>query len=275
MPAIGKRIVSLVAFLALNIFASHPRSALACGVDTDCQIGARTYRIVLPDYSAETDKTGAIIFAHGFRGTAARAVKNKKLTALASELNVALVAAQAAGPEWNIPHIPTVDASEGIDELAYFDALSFDLAKRFSVDPSKTVVAGFSSGAMMVWHLACFRGTSFAGFVPMSGTFWKPLPSACPTGPVNLIHYHGRDDPIVPLHGRPIKDAEQGDVYDAVALIAKSGTYRPLPDQQLPDLECSRWADGSSHLLELCLFSGKHTWRSENLLRAVRLLLPD
>ena len=57
---------------------------------------------------------------------------------------------------------------------------------------------------MMVWHLACYRGASFAGFAPMSGTFWEPVPETCPTGPVNLIHYHGTKDPVVPLTGRQI-----------------------------------------------------------------------
>ena len=267
--------MSLVVLLALIIFARQTTIAYACGIETDCKIGVRTYRIMLPEDGIETDKIGAIIFAHGYRGTAAQVLKNKKLTAIASDLDVALVAAQAAGPEWNIPHIPTVDSSEGIDELTYFDALISDLTKRFAVDPSKIVVAGFSSGAMMVWHLACYRGTSFAGFVPMSGTFWKPIPSTCPTGAVNLIHYHGRDDPIVPIHGRPIKDAQQGDVYDAVELIAQIGAYRPLPDERLPGLECSRWTDGSRHLLELCFFAGKHTFNSKNLLSAARILLPD
>ncbi len=77
---------------------------------------------------------------------------------------------------------------------------------------------------------ACFRGTSFAGFVQCQDPFGRQIPKACPTGAVNLVHYHGRDDPIVPLHGRPIKDAHQGDVFEAVELMTRTGEYRSLAD---------------------------------------------
>lgn len=275
MPQNAGWCLSLVVLLVLVILARQPTPALACGMDTDCEIGTRTYRIMLPAQTGETELIGAIIFVHGYRGTAAQVMGNKDLTALASHLGVAFVAAEAAGPEWNIPNVPSVDSAGNADELAYFDDLVSDVTQRFAVDPSKIVVAGFSSGAMMVWHLACYRGTSFAGFVPMSGTFWAPIPDACPTGAVNLIHYHGREDPVVPLHGRPIKDAQQGDIFDAVALIVRTGEYRPLADAQPPGIDCSRWADPSGHLLELCLFDGKHMFRAQNLSRAAQLFLAD
>ena len=200
----------------------------ACGRDTDCAIGDRTYRIVLPeDYDGDTS-IGAIVFSHGFRGTASKVMQNEKLVALSSELGIALIAAQAAGPEWNIPHIPRVDARVGIDELTYFDQLIADVSTRFAIDESRIVASGFSSGAMMVWHLACYRGGAFAGFAPMSGTLWKPLPNTCPSGPVNLIHYHGTDDKIVPIHGRPIKDAHQADVVQAFSLLARNGNFQSV-----------------------------------------------
>jgi len=178
--------------------------AAACSPDTDCIIGDRTYRVALPKDYDSTQPIGALVFIHGYRGKSASVMKNTTLTSLASELGVVFVAAQAAGVEWNIPGVPSIDALEGVDELAYFDTLIDDLAQRFAVDRTRLVVSGFSSGAMMVWHLACYRGSSFAGFVPMSGTFWEPIPETCPTGAVNLIHYHGKDDTMVPLHGRQI-----------------------------------------------------------------------
>jgi polyhydroxybutyrate depolymerase len=262
-----------IALLFLALLA--PRHAVACGIETDCTIGDRSYRIALPDGHDDTERIGAVIFVHGFRGTAAGVMRNHSLTDLASEMGIAFVAAQAAGPEWNIPHIPSIDALEGVDELSYFDALVEDLVTRANVDRAKIVVAGFSSGAMMTWHLACYRGDRFAGFVPMSGTFWKPIPETCPTGPVNLLHYHGRNDPVVPLAGRPIKDARQGNVSHAIALIRQQSDYQPEIVEQPPGLDCSGWTDSGNHLLELCLFDGKHTLKLDNLVRALRQLLDD
>jgi len=212
---------------------------------------------------------GAILFVRGYRGTAAGVMQNQTLTALASELGIAFVAAQAVGPKWNIPNIPSDDALEGVDELAYFDALAEDLADRFLIQRSRVVVAGFSSGAMMVWHLACFRGDIFAAFVPMSGTFWDPIPETCPTVPSNLVHYHGKDDPVVPLHGRQIKDAHQGDVFAAVELVTRLGNYQPVESQNADELECTRQRNQDGHTFELCLFPGKHELKARYLARTL------
>ena len=257
--------------LAAALFAVTTTEATACGRDTDCVIGDRSYRIALPDGYDGATPIGAIVFAHGYRGTAEGVMRNKALTALASELGVAFIAAQAAGPEWNIPGVPSIDAMEGVDELAYFDALIADVTTRFAIDRTRLVASGFSSGAMMVWHLACNRGDAFAGFAPMSGTFWAPIPQICPTGPVNLIHYHGSEDPVVPLKGRPIKDAHQGDIFKAIELIARHGDYRPVETEQTPELQCSRRVNDDAKLLELCLFPGKHQLKAKHLARAWRI----
>jgi len=260
---------TLIAAVALAAVAAP--QAQACGRDSDCLIGERTYRIALPEGHDGTTPIGAIVFSHGYRGTANGIMRNKALTGLADKLGVAFIAAQADGPEWVIPGIPSHDLRDGIDELAYFDALIEDVAARFAVDPTRLVASGFSSGAMMVWHLACYRGAAFMGFVPMSGTFWEPVPETCPAGPVNLIHYHGREDPVVPLTGRQVKDAHQGSVSEAIALIARAGGYRPVETGETPGLECSKQVTEGGKLLELCLFTGKHQLKTRHLVRAWRI----
>jgi polyhydroxybutyrate depolymerase len=259
-----------VATLAATVAFAAPEAA-ACGRDTDCVIGDRSYRIALPDGYDGATPIGAIIFAHGYRGTAAGVMRNKALTALASELGVAFIAAQADGTDWKIPNAPHGANPDGTGELAYFDALIADVTTRFAIDPTRLVASGFSSGGMVVWHLACNRGDRFAGFVPMSGTFWAPVPETCPSGPVNLIHYHGDADPVVPLDGRPIGDARQGDVRKAIELIARIGGYRRVETEPTPGLDCARRANSDGKLLELCLFAGKHQLKAKHLARAWRI----
>jgi len=243
--------------------------AVACGPDTDCRVGERSYRIVMPEGGAQ----GAIVFAHGYRGSADAEMRNPALTGLAAELGVAVAAVQAAGPDWQLPGAPGSGARAGLDETAYFDAVAADMKQRFGIDRTQTVVAGFSSGAMMVWHLACQRGGVYAGYVPMSGTFWEPVPQSCPGGPVNLIHYHGAQDPVVPLAGRQIKDAHQGDVNAAVEMMARVGGFQPVAVAPEEGLDCTRREDAAGHLLELCLFEGKHEMRVGYLVRAWRALM--
>jgi polyhydroxybutyrate depolymerase len=256
---------------AAALLAASATSAGACGRDTGCMIGQRSYRIALPQGHDGATPIGAIVFAHGYRGTAEGVMHNKALTALADKLGVAFIAAQADGPEWVLPGIPSSDQRDGIDELAYFDALIEDAAARFTIDRSRIVASGFSSGAMMVWHLACHRGAAFAGFAPMSGTFWAPVPQSCPSGPVDLIHYHGDADPVVPLKGRRIKDAHQGDVTEAMDLIARGGGYQPVEAGPTPGLQCKRQTNSGGKLLELCIFAGGHKLKAKHITRAWRI----
>lgn len=265
-PRVFHRLRTLV--LAAALLAAALPGAGACGRDSDCEIGGRSYRIALPQGYDGTTPIGAIVFAHGYRGTAAGVMRNKALTGLADALGVALIAAQAGGTDWQIPGAPHGVTPDGSEELAYFDALIADATARFAIDPARLVATGFSAGGMMTWFLACNRGDAFAGFAPMSGTFWAPVPETCPTGPVNLIHYHGDADPVVPLGGRPIGDARQGDVREAIAMMARTGDYRRVGTDRPAGLDCTRQVNGDGKLLELCLFAGKHSFRVENLARA-------
>lgn len=254
--------------------AGIPEAARACGPETDCAIGDRAYRVVLPDPKRRMgdDRPGALVFAHGYRGTADGVIRNRALTGLADELGVVFAVAQSDGPEWHLPNAPSDDTEDDVDEIAYFAALARDLEARFDVEPKKIVVTGFSSGAMMVWHLACYSGNGFAGFVPISGTFWAPVPERCPTSSINLIHYHGNADTVVPLAGRPIKDAHQGDVTIAIDRIVAQGGFVPAPPEAGSEpaaaLSCASYANDDDKILELCLFPGGHHLEPAHIARA-------
>ncbi|WP_343036081.1 polyhydroxybutyrate depolymerase [Hongsoonwoonella zoysiae] len=251
---------------------SFKLEAQACGAGQPCMLGERNYRVRLPEGFDRARPQGAIVYVHGYRGKAENVMRNEALAGLADRLGVVFAAAQAAGPEWNIPNIPSDDRLEGVDELAYFDALFEDLSRRFGVDRSRTIVTGFSSGAMMVWYLACYRADKAAGFVPMSGTFWAPVPSSCPSGRANIIHYHGLNDRIVPLHGQAIKDARQGDVLTAIELFSPKPEFSEEGTAAQGSLECARRTGDQGHLVELCLFPGKHEMRIAHIIRAAGLL---
>ena len=257
---------------AALVLAVLGQPALACSQTTDCVLGERSYRIVLPDDHPAGEPLGAIVFAHGYRGSAEGTMRSDALTGLAQTLNLAIVAANADGDDWRIPGVPSFPGADGEAELAYFDALREDLIQRFTVDAERIVATGFSAGGMMTWHLACHRGDTFAGFVPLAGTFWAPLPESCPTTAVDLIHYHGTADSIVPIEGRPIAETHQGDVREAMALFTTAGDYSPVESDPTPGLDCSLRRNDDGQRLELCLFEGGHELRIEHLLRALRLL---
>lgn len=246
--------------------------AAACGPDTDCQLGDRTYRIQMPGNA--DGSVGALIFSHGYRGSAKGTMRNKGLRALANEMGMALVATKSASQDWLIPGVPENPAEDGSKEFEYYDAVIEDLKMRFGIDTDKLIASGFSAGGMMVWNLACHRGDAFAAFIPIAGTFWQPVPEACPSFPVNLVHIHGTSDKIVPIEGRKIAQTRQGSVTEALALLkAEGGFGNPSVKLEVDgDLGCKQWPDGNGKYLAFCTHPGGHSIKMDYLRMAISML---
>lgn len=256
----------LLGALALLLLAVGP--AAACGQESDCVLGERFYRIYLPDGFDEGAPRGAIVFAHGYRGSAAGVMGNQSLTGLADRLGVALIAVKSASEDWNIPGVPSHSKMPDSDALAYFDAVLADATARFAIDPERIVMTGFSAGGMMVWNLICHRSESFAGFVPIAGTFWRPMPERCETPPANVIHLHGDSDRIVPLAGRKVADAHQGDVGQVLEMYGLYGGYGPPLVRRDGALTCQERRNPDGKILDFCLFPGGHGFKAAYIQQA-------
>lgn len=234
----------------------------ACGPDSDCQIGDRHYRIRMPAGQNGETPVGAIVFAHGYRGGARAVMSNSNLAEVASRLGVALIAVKSSGDDWSIPNAPSHATEKGVDEFAYIDAVLADASSRFPIDRTRLMASGFSAGGMMVWNLACYRADSFAAFVPIAGTFWAPIPDDCDLPVANIIHLHGDADQVVPLDGRPIGDARQGAVQDALDMYGHFGGFGPVETFQQAGFTCRDRVSESGDLLRFCLFPGGHNFQA-------------
>lgn len=260
------RFAASVFFVSLALVGTT--AVQACGTESDCEIGEHDYRIYLPERSGKTATMGAIVYAHGYRGNSERVINNDSLRRVADELGVALIAANAVGDDWSIPGSPQDMDASGDTEYDYYDALLADVTQRFAIDRQRMVMVGFSAGGMMVWSMACNRGDRFAAFVPMSGTFWNPVPDECPSGAVNLIHIHGTSDRVVPIAGRAIQKTRQGDVMKAIDLAIRTGRFGAPQDVRALNLSCERRTNAGGNLLELCLHPGGHVFKADYIIRA-------
>ena len=124
----------------------------------------------------------------------------------------------------------------------------------------------------MVWNLACYRADVFAAFVPIAGTFWRPVPESCPGGPVNLVHVHGLADRIVPLAGRPIGRTHQGDVPTALNRARIAGGFGAAQTVDMGALLCQRRTNPKGKLLAFCTHKGGHSLKTDYLRVAWALL---
>ena len=267
-----------LAAIACALAVIHAAPAAACGPATDCRIGERTYRILMPAGSgrgADRSKpVPAVVFMHGWRGTPGAILRNKDLTGAITRLGMAVVAPKSSGEDWDIPGSPS---ERERNELAFFDALLRVLPERHGIDPDRLIAAGFSAGGMMVWTLACHRGERFRAFVPIAGTFWAPLPKACPSERRTLAHVHGTADAVVPLAGRPIREFRQGRLGDAVALYRNGGSFAETPNiYRDGTLNCARrpsTAPGDGGFLEVCTHPGGHMYAGWFVARIAREVL--
>ncbi|PTW62465.1 polyhydroxybutyrate depolymerase [Breoghania corrubedonensis] len=253
-------------FVSPSVPDSLPAS---CGVDTPCRVPHGEYRIRMPKGWDGSSRPGAILFLHGYRGTAENEINNKGLIAIASELGVALIAPQGEERSWSFPGAPRQQR----DDLAFIRSILDDAIARHSVDPDKIMASGFSVGGSMVWYLACYIGDRFAGFAPVAGAFWEPQPTNCPGPEPNLFHVHGTSDTVVPMAGRAIGDsARQGNVGEGFALWETKGACRQeVPEEFKPEklkLVCQRRTNCSGRILELCLHPGGHVFKAAWVKRA-------
>lgn len=239
--------------------------AFACGPDTPCPIGERHYRISMPPDHDGTTKIPALIWSHGYGGSAKGVMRNGSLRRMLHEAGFALIAAHGENGAWHLPNGPGTMNSTGAAEFAYFDAVIADATQRFAIDPTRLIASGFSAGGMMVWNLACARPKAFAGFIPISGTFWLRPPETCTAPAASIIHIHGDADKTVPLKGRAIGKTKQGEVGQALDMYAAFGEFGEMTSYRDGALSCTKRANPAGDTLDFCLFSGGHSFRTEFL----------
>lgn len=251
--------------LLVLIFVLFTSPALACSADTDCMVGERSFRIAMPDGHDGTTPVGALIWSHGYKGSAAGVMRNGSLRRMVSDAGLALIGAQGVGGTWDLPYGPRTFDSTGAAEFAYFDSVIEAVTTHHAIDPARIVASGFSAGGMMVWNLACSEPDKFAGFIPISGTFWLKPPETCAMPVSSIIHIHGDADRTVPLKGRAIRETKQGEVNDALAMYEVFGGFSDVAKTVAGPLNCRNRANAQGEILEFCLFSGGHSFRTEHL----------
>lgn len=263
------RLIACASLLAGGLFSSAALAAVgdSCGEEIPCELKSGEYYIHLPESREGSEPLGAILFLHGHRGKALNEIRNRSFEKMADELGVAFVAVQGLNGTWSFPTSPR----NLRNEPAFFDSVLDDLSKRFGVDRDHTMLSGFSSGGFMTWYMACEDSGLFAGYTPIAGAFWQPLPDECPTDAPYLFHVHGMTDTVVPLAGRALGGGKyhQGDVFKSFGVwLRQSGLAKAQP-QTVTDgkLTCERWQPKTG-FLELCLHGGGHSVQASWIKRA-------
>jgi polyhydroxybutyrate depolymerase len=242
----------------------------AAGPCADCTAAGGTYHTVAPPGWDGKSKLGLLLFLHGWMTEGLDITGDPDIAAAAGKMGFLLVAPDGLMKSW----APTGAPSQARDDIAFLRAVVRDVEARWPIDRGRVVAAGFSLGASMVWDLACYDAGDFTAFLPFSGGFWRPLPKACRSGPVDLRHVHGTDDHTMPMAGRHLFGPFwQGDIRagfrDWVAEDRCRG--KPVALKDWAGLTCETWTGcAGGRRLQLCVRAGGHQMWQGDVLAGLR-----
>ncbi|MDH3691473.1 MAG: hypothetical protein OEU36_18690 [Gammaproteobacteria bacterium] len=253
--------VGLAAVVGAMLHTSMATANSECGQEVPCVVGDGKYYASAPAGWDGMTFLPTAVFFHGWSSTAEAVMRNKAMIKAFSDEGVLLIAPNGHNKTWSHVGSPNTLQRSAREELSFLDAVLRDVKRRWPVDEKRLWATGFSQGGSMVWDVACYRGNDYTAFAPISGGFWRPHPSLCPSGAVNLRHIHGTSDNMVPMSGRPIREFHQGDITEGMVLWRKQNGCSAEPDrvETRGILACDIWDQCSSGKeFQLCLHDRGH-----------------
>ncbi|WP_406645300.1 alpha/beta hydrolase family esterase [Aliisedimentitalea scapharcae] len=238
-----------------------------CGTASEaCSMDSGRYHIVLPPPD-EANNAGTaapvVMVLHGYGGSGAGVLKMRTMVDGLTQRGYAVIAPTAERRNGGNRIWVFYPGWEGRDDAAFLRDVVADAANRFNVSDTRVLLSGFSAGAFMVNYLACATPEAYPAYAPVSGGFWRPMPTSC-KGPVRLFHTHGWRDGVVPLEGRKLSNGkfEQGDIFAGLEIWRDANGcdgHKPGRTGQSGSFLYRSWnecAPGAA--LQLALFPGGH-----------------
>jgi polyhydroxybutyrate depolymerase len=167
--------------------------------------------------------------------------------------------------------------AEGVDDIAYVEAVLDDLDRWTAVDSQRVFATGLSNGGAMTYRVGRELSARIAAIAPVaSGDQLGVATSASPPErPVPVLHLHGTDDPCWSFDGGPAACLQDDgkrkvSVAETMALIrSERGCSAEVASEALPDVaddgttsHIDRFQGCSADVELVTIDGGGHTWPS-------------
>ena len=258
----SEKVLTRLALLIVLALTGSPVLAELCGGTVRCEVDGGYYLVAPPLGWDGFSPVPVVVYFHGWNSSPEATFRNRAMINSVTRRGAVFVVPYARTGYWR--QIGPGRAEPGRDELAYVRAVMEDVAREWPVDTNRTLASGFSRGASLVWNLACYGGSLFRAYAPISGGFWNSTPKECPTGPVNLRHIHGKADRVVAYdeigiyNSMPIPEG-----FEALRALNGCGEAHNSISYSGP-LVCRGWKGcASGKTLEICLHDRGHSIPAE------------
>ena len=217
-----------------------------------------------------------VLVFHGGGGTPEQIERESRFSELADREGFVVAYPAGYRRSWNDGRDSDAVGAQrdGVDDVAFVNALIDDVAARVRIDPRRICATGISNGAMFSHRVATALSQRIAAIVSVAGGLPKPLLAHFEArSPVSVLVVHGTLDPLVPYAGGEVKvlASARGEVVGAEATAQRwavhdhcSATPRAVATASDDDCTMTRqaYADcaGGTGVVLLTLDGGGHTW---------------
>lgn len=152
--------------------------------------------LLLPALGMGQEESALLVVLHQDIGSARAVAEGLGLDALRRK-GVTLAYPAGVGGSWNAGTCCGVARSQGVDDVAFVDAVLDDVGRRVPVDPKRRALLGYSGGGMLTYRVLCERHPDLVAAVEVSGS----LESSCPNEVTlpDLLSVHGALDGTIGL----------------------------------------------------------------------------
>ena len=236
--------------------------------------GPRWYRQALPPGHDPAAGPYPVAFLfHGGGGNALQVADSTDFVQPALDRGYVVVVPEGSGKlggpplflaqTWNVGNCCGYAQENGIDDVAFFEAMVNKLVAQAAVDPARVFVTGFSNGGMLSYRIAAERPDLIAAAAPVGGSLGIDTP---PVGPVPILAIHGVFDENVLFWGGVgvgVSGVDFKSQLDSILpFLNVNGGPLPLApavlDQAL--FFASPGAPGGADTLYYLALDGGHTW---------------
>ncbi len=217
---VGLGFIGSFAF-SFNLFGNFTRGVKTERVDITFQGVERHYIVAHPRRVKGTPQILVMLHGGGFSDramqsrTGADGLVGKSNFVIYPEATDGIKVIPGTQGLWNAGDCCGEAAENGVDDVAFIEAVVDQVRAEYGISTSKFYVAGLSNGGMMAYKLACEIPERLNGVASVAGTIAEP--NCQPADTVPLLHIHALDDQAVLYDGGCGPDCTSGHDHQSVA----------------------------------------------------------